>query len=150
MRALALHGASLLVAALADVPYWIGRAAWATSQALWKVDDAGCDASEAMWRASVWLEEQAEARRATEIPPHVATLRRLAEEERREFGGATRAAVAPSSTSRCSGLTASWCPVHGDCLCPELRGPGAGPGERSFTYSGCPLHSPASDHAERP
>ncbi len=47
----------------------------------------------------------------------------------------------------CTGLTAVWCPVHGDCTCDEdvltaLYGPGPGDYER------CPLHSPFSDHAE--
>ena len=43
----------------------------------------------------------------------------------------------------CTGLTARWCPVHGDCICPrpdnELGGDLADPM--------CPLHSPDSRHA---
>lgn len=40
----------------------------------------------------------------------------------------------------CTGTSAQWCPVCGDCKCPDrelgdLNGPG------------CPLHSNSSDHA---
>lgn len=47
----------------------------------------------------------------------------------------------------CSGVTATWCPVHGDCPC-ELSGPA---GTRSLNDPGCPLHAPDSPHgfAER-
>ncbi len=33
----------------------------------------------------------------------------------------------------CTGVTAKWCPIHGDCLCEDPQ---------------CPLHSIASTHAE--
>lgn len=35
-------------------------------------------------------------------------------------------------------MTASWCPVHGDCTCPGPVG----------SSDSCPLHGPDSDHAE--
>ncbi len=37
----------------------------------------------------------------------------------------------------CAGLTARWCPVHGDCLCTPER-----------EHPRCPLHSAESTHAE--
>jgi hypothetical protein len=46
------------------------------------------------------------------------------------------------STS-CTGLTAVWCPIHGDCRCPEIDGVG-GPG----SDPDCPLHAVTSSHAE--
>lgn len=42
----------------------------------------------------------------------------------------------------CSGVAATWCPVHGTCTC------GLRPnGEPTFCDSACPLHSSTSDHA---
>lgn len=54
-------------------------------------------------------------------------------------------------SQQCTGLTASWCPIHGDCLCPRDEG-----GEHVDRYTGepamhdedCPLHAPSSSHAE--
>jgi hypothetical protein len=40
----------------------------------------------------------------------------------------------------CTGLSAAWCPVHGDCRCPER--------ENALDAWTCPLHSPSSLHAE--
>jgi hypothetical protein len=37
----------------------------------------------------------------------------------------------------CTGLTAMWCPLHGDCTCPDGE-PGDDPG--------CPLHAPEAEH----
>lgn len=45
--------------------------------------------------------------------------------------------------SQCSGLAASWCPVHGDCTCPTRDADG----ERSLDGAGCCLHAPSSGHA---
>lgn len=42
----------------------------------------------------------------------------------------------------CSGLTASWCPNHGDCLCPDR--------EKALDDPGCPLHAWSSPHAAAP
>ena len=47
----------------------------------------------------------------------------------------------------CTGLTAQWCPVHGDCVChddgiPELH---IAP---TLDDPQCPLHKPGSDHGE--
>lgn len=44
-----------------------------------------------------------------------------------------------AEASECTGLTATWCPVHGDCTCPE--------GEYD-EMGGCPLHGSMSNHAE--
>jgi hypothetical protein len=44
--------------------------------------------------------------------------------------------------SKCSGLTAAWCPNHGRCTCPNR--------EKAMGDPGCPLHAPDSDHAEDP
>ena len=41
----------------------------------------------------------------------------------------------------CTGVSASWCPIHGDCSCVE--------GSDNFhNDDDCPLHSAASNHAE--
>lgn len=45
----------------------------------------------------------------------------------------------------CSGLAASWCPIHGDCKCLREES-GQAP---SLDGRDCPLHGPASDHNER-
>lgn len=45
--------------------------------------------------------------------------------------------------STCTGLTAVWCPICGDCQCPETA-----TGERSLTDEACALHSTRSPHAE--
>lgn len=53
---------------------------------------------------------------------------------------ATRPKVSP-----CTGLTARWCPVHGDCACPDDSIP-----ELHVTATlddpQCPLHKPGSGH----
>jgi hypothetical protein len=49
--------------------------------------------------------------------------------------------------TRCTGLAASWCPVHGDCCCPcgdQL--PSGVRGELNDPR--CPLHAPTSTHPE--
>jgi hypothetical protein len=43
----------------------------------------------------------------------------------------------------CTGITASWCPNHGNCCC-EI-GPD---GTRSLDDHNCPLHAPNSHHGE--
>lgn len=48
------------------------------------------------------------------------------------------------TTNECTGATAAWCPVHGDCACPRTDG---GP---SLDHPACPLHGPASTHGEEP
>ena len=40
---------------------------------------------------------------------------------------------------RCTGLTAFWCPEHGNCTCPAP--------ENSLDAPGCPLHAWHSTHA---
>lgn len=45
----------------------------------------------------------------------------------------------------CTGLTARWCPNHGDCGCP------ADPfDDRYLSADGCPLHDDQSTHPEAP
>lgn len=46
-------------------------------------------------------------------------------------------------TSPCTGVSAVWCPNHGDCKC-ALRGDGT----PTYTDDSCPLHSSSSEHAE--
>jgi hypothetical protein len=43
----------------------------------------------------------------------------------------------------CTGLTAFWCPVHGDCTCERTYY-----GDCCFDSPSCPLHAPQSQHAE--
>lgn len=40
----------------------------------------------------------------------------------------------------CTGVTATWCPVHGDCTCPP------DPDPLYLNADGCPLHDTASAH----
>ena len=41
----------------------------------------------------------------------------------------------------CTGLAASWCPVCGDCKCPDRE-------LGDINDPDCPLHNNSSDHAE--
>lgn len=51
----------------------------------------------------------------------------------------------PAPPRVCTGLTARWCPVHGDCNCPQDRFD-----DRDMDGLGnCPLHRMESTHAER-
>jgi hypothetical protein len=43
----------------------------------------------------------------------------------------------------CSGVTASWCPVHGECACDDRDDAAA----RTFEDPACPLHAHLSTHA---
>ena len=45
-----------------------------------------------------------------------------------------------SDDVRCTGIAAGWCPIHGDCTCPEP--------ENCLDDPNCPLHSFDSLHAE--
>lgn len=78
-----------------------------------------------------------------------------------EHVSATEATVAappteptpPPSHPGCSGVSASWCPIHGDCTCPKDE-EGCPIEENVGTASEvvhdpeCPLHGEESDHAE--
>jgi hypothetical protein len=46
-------------------------------------------------------------------------------------------------TAGCTGVSASWCPVHGDCSCPRLD-----TGEREEEAQDCPLHGEKSAHGD--
>lgn len=41
---------------------------------------------------------------------------------------------------QCTGVSSVWCPVCGDCTCPDR--------EQSMDHWGCPLHGEHSRHAE--
>lgn len=47
---------------------------------------------------------------------------------------------------RCTGIAASWCPLHGECTCP--RGPDGAIPEGGLNDPSCPLHATTSLHAE--
>ena len=71
-----------------------------------------------------------------------------AEAEALEAALAARPAVAEGDEVReaaeCTGIAASWCPVHGDCRCPRNKD-----GERIYSsHPKCPLHGPESTHAD--
>lgn len=93
-----------------------------------------------------------------EPPTMVRIIDRLVEAERRVASVITWyvGAKEPSAPEwlrdmivmRCTGLTAVWCPICGDCCCndPDLE---LTPGEREMRDSMvCPLHSPLSLHAD--
>lgn len=44
----------------------------------------------------------------------------------------------------CTGLTAQWCPIHGDCTCHGLAEDGSW--TSSMDDPNCPLHAPTSTH----
>lgn len=48
----------------------------------------------------------------------------------------------PPGDKACTGMTASWCPVHGDCACERPKNGLGG----DLSDPGCPLHKPASTH----
>lgn len=50
------------------------------------------------------------------------------------------------SPPECTGFSAKWCPVCGDCSCPTREG--GDTGERTMEDPGCPLHAPSSKHGE--
>lgn len=55
----------------------------------------------------------------------------------------------------CTGMAATWCPIHGDCTCPWVKGDEPSDGfdpdaVRDLNSETCPLHSSASTHAEVP
>lgn len=60
-----------------------------------------------------------------------AELRGLADEMRRRILG-------------CTGITAAWCPVHGDCRCPDRESGG------DLDDPSCPLHGADGHHGEAP
>lgn len=43
-------------------------------------------------------------------------------------------------TNDCTGLTARWCPVHGNCVCDEAA--------NELSDAACPLHNPFAEHGE--
>jgi hypothetical protein len=47
----------------------------------------------------------------------------------------------------CTGVGACWCPLHGDCTCPQVGSDDTG-WYRSLNGHDCPLHAVASSHAE--
>ena len=57
-------------------------------------------------------------------------------------------------TVGCTGVSASWCPVCGDCACPvDDRGEHVStlnPGDYGKDDPACPLHARSSKHAEGP
>lgn len=54
-------------------------------------------------------------------------------------------AATAATAAACTGLTATWCPVHGDCRCERADGdPYEGPSDDGA----CPLHAHDSPHAE--
>lgn len=56
-------------------------------------------------------------------------------------------AVRPTERPACTGASAAWCPVHGDCSCPTVEGPD--PYARDLDAHDCPLHGPNSSHASK-
>jgi hypothetical protein len=50
---------------------------------------------------------------------------------------------ARAAREACTGVSASWCPVHGDCRCPRLD-----TGEREEESTTCPLHGEKSTHGD--
>ena len=49
------------------------------------------------------------------------------------------AAIANRDRILCTGVSAGWCPIHGDCTCADPE---------DLNDDDCPRHSACSDHAE--
>lgn len=62
---------------------------------------------------------------------------------RPESPGALRRRADEIESRICTGIAASWCPVHGDCTCPRADG---GEPLDGLDANGCPLHDFASSH----
>jgi hypothetical protein len=52
--------------------------------------------------------------------------------------------TAAAHLATCTGLTATWCPVHGQCICRQGDDRNA-----ALDRWDCPLHGLTSDHGER-
>lgn len=74
----------------------------------------------------------------TSKPPHIIFHGRDIELMR-----AAVAAFDKAQAPECTGTSASWCPVCGDCKCPRSES-----GETDLNDESCPLHSVRSKHAE--
>lgn len=60
-------------------------------------------------------------------------------------------AEASAPDSACTGLAASWCPVCGDCTCPEPCAEGENEAPTTYLEDApvsCPLHGSTSRHAD--
>lgn len=75
---------------------------------------------------------------AHEIGAAVRAMLSTASTLNRRPGAIGRAIAEAVEGERCSGVAATWCPVHGDCTCGrDYEDPGD-----------CPLHAFDSEHAE--
>lgn len=62
---------------------------------------------------------------------------------------ALRAEADRLEAANCTGLTATWCPTHGDCACPpRYEGDTDIHAGRTLNDPRCPLHAADSSHAE--
>lgn len=65
---------------------------------------------------------------------------------------ALRAEADRLESTSCTGLTAAWCPVHGDRRCGDLDADGEGNRREHevgpMSDPNCPLHAVTSSHAE--
>lgn len=76
----------------------------------------------------------------TPAPPSDAAL--VAWRHRRDSGGLVRRhEVRRRWSNKCTGVSAAWCPIHGDCICVRE-------GTAGLDDPNCPLHSLESTHAE--
>lgn len=53
-----------------------------------------------------------------------------------------------TTTTVCTGLTARWCPIHGNCTCGDEPKDLGWHEELDHPANTCPLHRAESDHAE--
>jgi hypothetical protein len=72
-----------------------------------------------------------------ELMGHVRLAGRLTEEEK--FGVKMGRLDIPSQKPACTGISAIWCPLHGDCSCKN---------ECDKNDDDCPLHSRHSNHGD--
>ncbi len=66
-------------------------------------------------------------------------------EDANRFYSVQESLLDPVLPARCTGVTARWCPIHGDCRCDPDQHPY---GDADMNDPACPLHSPTSAHGE--
>ena len=98
---------------------------------------AGIDA--AVDHVSAYLDASAVGMEAAGVPSAHKYLEPLEHvlEDLRKLAAETRGKPA----TECTGLTAAWCPSHGDCTCPDRE-------DAQLDHPTCPLHGHTSDHGD--
>ena len=120
------------------------REAWAVQYVRWMHEDFAAELDRRRFRAASPGGQQVGVSELAGVPMSV--LKRI----ERDLRDALERTDPPTATAKpaevCTGIAATWCPVHGDCTCPHCDdNPYA---DRTLTDESCPLHSSSSTHGE--